>query len=126
VNSDLKALAALAKWDCQTLDTLRVRANARPDGVAYEDVVLEDDTRIVLAICFCGNGLSLDALEVIDAGHPVTEDWDKVYLINLAIRAAASGGIIRAERSDAIALITAEPDTIKSMANVFNLTGIDR
>jgi hypothetical protein len=116
----------MQSWGTKTLEALRRQAKAAATGVVFEAIRGAEGKRLILIICVTKKdqiAALRKALPGVDDGAP--EDWTKLTLLELAMRAAARPGLISkslknsaGELSDVI-LLSAEPRAIATIERVF-------
>lgn len=118
----------LQSWGAKTLDALRRQARAAATGVAYDAIRAAGGQRLVIAICVAKKTpivMLRKAFDLADGGAP--EDWTKLTLLELAMRAGTGRGFTfkslknsAGELSDVV-LISTEPRSIAIIERVFVL-----
>lgn len=128
--SDLEQMgeALMMSWGAKTLEALRRQARAAATGVAFDAIRAAGGKRLVIAICATKKGpiaVLRNSFPLLAEGTP--EDWTKLTLLELAMRAAAEPGVVlkslknhAGERSDVI-LVCTEPRSIAIVERMFRL-----
>ena len=126
---DQLATMLLNTWAKKSLEELRVQAEREHTGIAFESVRADRGQRFMLVLCATDIdqiALLERAFNFVDDG--VTEDWNTVTLAHLAMRLMRNGGGLRFEsrrdeygRRNALALIAAEPDSIRTVEGIFKM-----
>jgi hypothetical protein len=128
--SDIEQMseALLQSWGAKTLEALRRQARAGATGVAFDAIRAAGGMRLVLAICVTKRvpiAMLRQAFPLVGGGAP--EDWTKLTLLEITMRAAAGPGVVfkslkdsSGGLSDAI-LIATEPRSIAILERIFRL-----
>jgi hypothetical protein len=127
-NIEQMSEALLQSWGAKTLEALRRQAKAAATGVAYDAIRAAGGQRLIIAICVTKkNQIAAlrKAFDLADGGAP--EDWTKLTLLELAMRAGTGRGFTfrslknsAGELSDVV-LVSAEPRSIAIIERVFVL-----
>lgn len=120
----------LAKnWGTKTLEDLRIEAEREATGIAFESIRADGGQRFVVILC----ATDIDQIARLERAFnfvddPDSEDWSTVSLATLAVRMMRNGGGLRFEslrdeysRRSALALIAADPDSIRMIEAVFEM-----
>ena len=127
-NLEQMSEALVQSWGIKTLEALRRQAKAGATGVAFDAIRAAGGKRLVIAICVTKKvpfAVLRLAFPLVDGGAP--EDWTKLTLLEITIRAAAGPGIVfkslknsAGELSDVI-LVSTEPRSIAIIERIFRL-----
>lgn len=118
----------LQSWGAKTLEALRRQARAAATGVAFDAIRAAGGQRLVIAIGVTKKtpiALLRRAFDLADSSAP--EDWGKLALLELAMRAGTGRGFAfkslknsAGELSDVV-LVTSEPRSIAAIERIFLL-----
>ena len=127
-NIELMTETLLQSWGVKTLEALRRQAKAAATGVAYDAIRAAGGQRLIIAICVTKKhqiAVLRKAFDLADGGAP--EDWTKLALLELAMRAGTGRGFsVKSLKNSAgelsdVVLISAEPRSIAIIERVFRL-----
>jgi hypothetical protein len=127
-NLEQMSEALMQSWGTKTLEALRRQARAGATGVVFDAIRGAGGMRLVLAICVTKRApiaVLRKAFPLVIHGAP--EDWTKLTLLEITMRAAAGPGVVlkslknsAGELSDVI-LVSTEPRSIGIMERIFRL-----
>lgn len=127
-NLEQMSEALMMSWGAKTLEALCRQARAAATGVAFDAIRTAGGKRLVIAICATKKGpiaVLRKAFPLAAGGAP--EDWTKLTLLEVAMRAAAGPGVVlkslknnAGELSDVI-LVCTEPRSIAIVERLFRL-----
>jgi len=116
------------QWGTKTLEALRQQAKAEPTGVMFDAIRVAGGKRVMLVICATKRdqiAVLQKAFDFADDGPP--QDWTKLTLLEIAMRAAAGPGLgFESLRNDAgelseVILISTEPRSMTMIERVFTM-----
>jgi hypothetical protein len=118
----------MKSWGAKTLEAFRQQAKAAPTGVVFDAIRSAERKRLMLVICATKKEqiAALEkAFQLAASGAP--DDWTKLSLLEIAMRAAAVQGVFSkslknsaGEISDVI-LVSAEPHSIALIERMFSM-----
>jgi len=129
MNSLDQATALLMEqWGTKTLEALRRQAKTEATGVAFDAIRVAGGKRLMVVICVTKKDQIAALQKVFDfAGGGAPEDWTKLTLLEIAIRAGAGPGFaFESLKDDAgefsdIILISTEPRSMAMIERVFTM-----
>ena len=126
-NIDQLATALLNTWAKKTLEELRVEAERETSGIAFDAVRVNNKQRILVALC----ATDIDQIAMFEKAFrlvgspPTSANWNTTTLAHVAMDAMRRGGFSFESRRDefgrlsALALVAADPDSMRMMESVF-------
>jgi len=127
-NIEQMSTLLIDQWGSKPLESLRRQAKSETTGIAFDAVRVAGGKRLMVVICVTTKDqikLLQKAFDLVESG--TAEDWTKLTLLEVAMRAAAGPGFAfeslkdhAGELSDLI-LISTEPRSMAIIERLFTM-----